>query len=112
MTTTNINIPGARLALLLTFLLAALCGVGCGDSNNNPDPDQGVDLGGEDQGTEDIGTEDIGTDIGLPDEGCFRGTPDTELELLNQCPLTGCAPFDNETRLPLLGENGELPALP
>lgn len=110
MTTNHINIPGARLALLLTFLLAALGAVGCGDGNNTNDGgvdigdpvDQGTDHGGDDQGPADLGV----------DEGCFRGEPDTELELLNACPLTGCAPFDNEARLPLLGENGELPALP
>lgn len=109
MTTTNISIPGARLALLLTFLLAALGVVGCGGNNDNPS-DAGFDSG-EDQGTEDQGQDDGGFDAGI-DEGCFRGEPETELDLLNACPLTGCAPFDNEARLPLLGENGELPALP
>jgi hypothetical protein len=108
MTTKNIRIPGARLVLTLTFLAAALGVVGCGGDGDNNNPDQGpVDLGPP----VDQGDEDLGTDAGV-DAGCFTGTPSTSLELINACPLTGCAPFDNEARLPLLGDNGELPPLP
>lgn len=107
MTKKNIRIPGARLALTLTFLVASLFGVGCG-GGSDADPDQGVVV---DNGPQDLGPDEDGGFDGGVDAGCFTGEPDTELELLNACPLTGCAPFDNETRLPLLGENGELPPL-
>lgn len=45
-------------------------------------------------------------------EECFDGEPVVEKDLLNACTEDGCEPFDNAARLPLLGENGELPELP
>lgn len=108
MKTKNIRIPSAPLALILTFLVASLFGAGCGGGGDNNNPDNGVR---QDNGTEDQGTDEDGGVDGGVDAGCFTGEPDTENELLNACPLTGCAPFDNETRLPLLGDNGELPPL-
>jgi hypothetical protein len=51
---------------------------------------------------------------GAPDcddteHGCFKCVPNSDEQFLNQCPITGCEPFDN-TKLTSL-KNGALPTL-
>jgi hypothetical protein len=43
------------------------------------------------------------------DHSCFKCVPKTDEQFLNQCPITGCEPFDN-TKLTSL-KNGALPTL-
>ncbi|HVY29445.1 MAG TPA: hypothetical protein VHB79_22960 [Polyangiaceae bacterium] len=44
------------------------------------------------------------------DNGCYKCKPSTHEQFLNQCPTTGCEPFDN-TKLTSI-KNGKLPDLP
>ncbi|MET0386777.1 MAG: hypothetical protein ABW321_12500 [Polyangiales bacterium] len=43
---------------------------------------------------------------------CFSGEPTETTHYLNRCTDSECESFDNAARLPLLGDDGELPELP
>ncbi|MBC8067114.1 MAG: hypothetical protein IAG13_02175 [Deltaproteobacteria bacterium] len=60
---------------------------------------------GNDSGT--TGSECLGAD------GCYACDPEDSVQLLNHCTDADCEPFANTpTRLPLLGRDGSLPAIP
>lgn len=48
----------------------------------------------------------------LGPDGCWQCTPQNSGQLLDACTDAACAAFDNPARLPLLGRDGSLPALP
>lgn len=93
------------------FLVVALAtlSLACGGKNTNG-RDAGVDAGradaGQDAGNnaQDSGmTSDSGTDAGPScsgDGGCYSCAPTTDLQFLNHCTNSQCAPFDNHARIP------------
>jgi len=54
-------------------------------------------------------TEGVCVASGLGPAGCFRGTPSTEEELLNQCTTGTCVPYDNCAKLGVCSDS--LPSL-
>jgi hypothetical protein len=109
-------------ATVFASALAAITaiGAGCSSSNNNPTPPAtggtaGIGNTGGSAGNTTTGGRGGGTATGgqggsgnaggsggascidATDKNCFSCTPTTTNEFYNQCPTTGCTPFDNST---------------
>lgn len=116
---------------LLACLVAAWGFAACGDNNSNPTPvtssssttsttsstgsstsTTSSGMGGASSSSTGSSTSGMGGAGGAGGGGnCFKGTPKTEAEFLNQCTSADCAQYDN-TKLKLLNPDGSLPPLP
>lgn len=95
----------------LSGILLVAAFAGCGTTTTTPATDAGHDAGsttvdgGSDLGVDagaDLGV-DAGVDAGDPCVGpnaCWQCAPTTNVQFLNHCTASMCAPFDNVARIP------------
>ncbi len=109
--------PRAILGLLLLIAGGFWAAAACNSSDDgNPQPTvtggtANVGTGGTgtgEGGTAGTGAVGGGSCTNAEDLNCYSCTPQKREDFLNQCPTSGCQPFDNST-LPLYTPGGSLP---